>query len=239
MVDRGWFVAAKSTYWPLCYGALDRLEESCASVGTSKKDELSLSLEQNVAWLDLAASAAMTDGNAGIESFAERFAAFAEAIRTGKDVPSDDLINRCITVGEICMAKSHLLRADELDQQDVPARSNSKKPKSKVKSAIVLAAEKEIKQEQLEAVLAQYRYDAIQSLRHRMVAQTYLKEAANSGHFSLSESMSEALPEVSELEKTDDITGDSNGNIRPKVKQMKEVTEREWTSLRAKADGIE
>ncbi|WP_372720517.1 hypothetical protein [Novipirellula sp.] len=237
--DRGWFIASKATYWPLCYEALDRLEESRALVGQGQNDKLALSLEKNAAWLGLAGSAAMTNGLAGINSCRERLEELAETLRNDKDVPSDQKIHDCITLGELCMAKSHVMRADAPDQADVEIDQVPSKSKSKTKTTSVTLkeAEKEIRQAQIEARIEQYRYDAGQSVRHLAVAQTYLQEAAKAGGFSVPKSILAELPDADSFNDRDDIAEEYDEAVRPRIEEMLAFIDKQRKSLIASIDG--
>ncbi|EMI16305.1 secreted protein [Rhodopirellula maiorica SM1] len=232
---RGWFVVAKATYWPLCYDALDRLEESRALVGKGQNDKLALSLEKNAAWLGLAASAAMTNGHAGINSCADRLEELAIALRNDEDVPSDQVIHDCITLGELCMAKSHVLRADAPDQADV--KLDHKPLKSKATAATLKEAEKEIRRAQMDARIAQYRYDAGQSVRHLAVAQAYLQEAAKAAGFAVPKTISAELPEADSFNDRDDITEEYDAAVRPRTEEMLAFIDKQRKSLIATIDG--
>ncbi len=235
--ERGWFIASKATYWPLCYEALDRLEESRALVGQGQNDKLALSLEKNAAWLGLAGSAAMTNGQAGINSCRERLEELAETLRNDKDVPSDQKIHDCITLGELCMAKSHVIRADAPDQADVEMEQAPSKSKSKATSATLKEAEKEIRQAQIEARFEQYRYDAGQSVRHLAVAQNYLQEAAKAGGFSVPKSILAELPDADSFNNRDDIAEEYDDAVRPRIEEMLAFIDKQRKSLIASIDG--
>ncbi len=233
--DRGWFVVSKATYWPLCYEALDRLEESRALIGKGQNDKLALSIEKNAAWLGLAGSAAMTDGQAGIASCQDRLEELAVNLREDKDVPSDKKIHECITLAELCMAKSHVLRADAPDQADVELE---KKPSKQVKvSAAVKEAEKEIREAQIQARFEQYCYDAGQSVRHLAVAQTYIQEAAKANGFSVPESILADLPEADSFNNREDVAEEYDESVRPRIAEMLSFIDKERRALIKSIDG--
>ncbi|GAA5505201.1 hypothetical protein [Novipirellula caenicola] len=231
---RGWFVVSKATYWPLCYDALDRLEESRSLVGTGQNEKLAHSLEKNAAWLDMAGSAAMTDGHAGINSCRDRLEELAIALRNDEDVPSDQDIHDCITLGELCMAKSHVMRADAPDQADV--KIEQKPLKDKPTHASLKEAEKEIRQAQMEARVAQYRYDAGQSVRHLAVAQTYLMEAAKAGGFEVPKTIAAELPDPDSFMDREDVTEEYDEMVRPRIEEMLTFIDKQRKALIASID---
>lgn len=227
--EEGWFVASKSTYWPLCYEALDRLEECRELIGKSKNKELAMSLEKSAAWLGLAASAAMTDGKAGIQSCQDRLNTLATSLRTGTDVPNDNVLSDSVTLGELCVAKSHILRATAPDNEYKVERRTL--GKSKTPSAVIKEAEKEIRSAQNEARIIQFRYDAVDSLRHLKVAKTYLTEAAKGGQISIPESVAAAIPEIASLEATEDLESEYDSVVLPRIEEMAQVIEEQRIAL--------
>lgn len=178
-------MAAKSTFWPLCYEALDRLEETRGLIEKGDVEPLADSLEKCGSWLSLAASAAMTEGKAGIADVGMGFVALAQKVRDGNFEGTNEDLQNCITVAEICMAKSHIIRAETID--DDSSSILKERPNRAAPSAAVKEANLEIQANQNEARRSQYQYDAQQIERHLRVAQTYLTQAAESGQFELSE----------------------------------------------------
>ncbi len=81
--SRGWMVFSKASYWPLCFESLDRIKEAKELIGSDDKEQAADSFDKCAAWLNLAASAAMTDGTAGITEAAELFQDAANAYREG------------------------------------------------------------------------------------------------------------------------------------------------------------
>ncbi len=177
--SRGWLIVAKATYWPLCYEALDRLEETRALIGGADKDVLADSLEKNAAWLALAASAAMTNGQAGITSASERLSDAAAEIRPGSSKLTDSQLKDMVTLGEVCIAKSHILRALEPVKNYRADRAGAVKTENP--SEQVKIAEAEIRKDKLQRDIDQYTYDLGQTHRHLNVAKTYLENAKESG----------------------------------------------------------
>ncbi len=228
---RGWIVVAKSTYWPLCYEALDRLEETRALIGGTDKEELADSLEKNAAWLDLAASAAMTNGQAGITSASNRLSEAAAEIRAGTSKVSDSQLNDMITLGEVCMAKSHILRAFDPDTNYKASRVSANKTANPSKTVSV--SEAQIRKDLVEKEIDQYRYDVNQTTRHLEVAKVYLASAKESGGLVLTEFDLADLPEISGNEKPFQLT-DLGDDLRILADKMLQSVEQHRKSLAAK-----
>ncbi|TWU42586.1 hypothetical protein [Novipirellula artificiosorum] len=228
--ERGWFVVAKSTYWPLCYESLDRMEEARELIGKGKDDDLALSLEKSAAWLGLAASAAMTNGEEGIIACETLMNDQVDAIRRGSAPLSDADLNTLVTLGEICIAKSHLMRAsaaEDSDEYDRPTLGVGKNL-----SPVVKEAEKEIRQAQIEARVEQYRYDSLQSLKHLEAAQNYIISAAKAGGLSLPDSIAAPLPTIENADDFTKLTDFVELEMRPRKVEMAKWVETERIRLR-------
>lgn len=191
---RGWVTISKGTYWSLAYESLDRLQEAHKLIGQGKDSELADAFDKCGCWLDMAASAAMTDARSGIIGASERFEEAAVAIRDGSAGSSDAQLNDLVTLGLVCMAKSHVLRAGSADERLGNAQQSA--IVSGEKTPFVEEAAKEIRAARLEAGLDQYRYDATQSWRHLQVAQVYLQAAAKDGGFQLDKKFTAKIPEA-------------------------------------------
>lgn len=174
--SRGWMIVTKSSYWPLAYEALDRLDATKELIGQSKPEELADSLDKVSAWLDLAASAAMTDGNAGIALTAELCSDAAESIRGGGSDWSDEKLTQLVTMAQLSMAKSHFMRAVAVDQVRYPNRG-----REPVKSDVVKAATQEIAAANAELAQSQYRFDNREAVRHLTVGRAYYQAACSTG----------------------------------------------------------
>ncbi len=189
---RGWLIVTKESYWPLCYESLDLIQESRELIGSDKHEELADTFDKCSAWLTLAASAAMTDGESGVLGAADRFSDAATSIREGTLKLDKSDLNDLATLGLLCMAKSHLMRAAEPDLNFEPERSREKSPQAGELAKI----EGEIASEKVEQLRQQYRYDTVESRKHLSVAQTYLKAAAEAGGFDVDPTMAAKIPSV-------------------------------------------
>lgn len=187
---RGWVVVSKSTYWPLCYEALDKLTEVRGQAAASDKMELAKSLEKCSAWLELAGSAAMVNEEARILTIAERMDDAAAALLDGEEGPTSREIEVLATMGELAMAKSHLIRAtkDYFVHKTVKDSANKK-----TIADVVKEQEKEIKKARIERDRDQFRYDTAQAIRHMTVAQTYLREAVAQAGLDLDVDLDETI----------------------------------------------
>lgn len=221
-VSRGWFVAAKSAFWPLCYEALDRLEATRPLIDQGDAGPLAESFEKCGAWLSLAASAAMTEGKAGITVTAAGFVDTAHLIEDGLYQGNEEQLQNAITLAEICMAKSHLLRADNIDSN--PDALTNERPNKPATSEVMKEANREVQIDRNEARQAQYRYDGQQIERHLKVAQTYLTQAASAGKFELSETF------TAPIESAVAIDGDDNADY---IEMTRSRTEAMLTEINA------
>ncbi|MCO8125409.1 hypothetical protein NHH03_26960 [Stieleria sp. TO1_6] len=195
-----WVIIEKKNYWPLCYEALERLESLHAEDTLSDKNLLTERLDKCTAWLGLAASASMLNPEANIYDVIDHLDAMSLDLEENGKLPSKENLNTVATMGELSMAKSHVVRA-ERDYSE-PA-TEPKKPKTKSTQATVGEAEKEIRQDRIARNLEQYRYDTSQSIRHLAVAKVYLETAAKHGGF---ESEVSSLPETKKLRGDETIS---------------------------------
>ncbi len=230
--SRGWVIVAKSTYWPLCYESLDRLEESRSLIGGSDQEALADSIDKSAAWLSLAASAAMTNGEAGITDASDLMQVAADAIRDGKSKLTDSQLNDLVTLGEVCMAKSHILRSGDADANYRDSRGSVNKTAKP--SAVVKEAELEIRQATTEQLLDQYRYDTQQAVRHLKVAKTYLAAAQEAGGLKLDETITADLPTFTGNEKAWELTQKYDEGIRRRSQAMLQLVEQQRKALVAK-----
>ena len=221
--SRGWMVVSKQSYWPLCYESLDRIEEASKLFGSEDRDELADALEKCQAWLRLAASAAMTDGNSGVVAAADLYALAAKLVRKGDGGVTQQDLNHLTTLGLLCIAKSHVLRAAGADltfKADFkPGRTDQA---AKKLSAEVEAVNREIAAARVKRLREQYRYDAVESRKHLVVAQTYLIAAAESGGFKLDPALTMAIPVVP---TTGDLEEYVDDELRARVTSMLELIE--------------
>ncbi len=215
---RGWVTVAKAAYWSLAYESLDRMQEARELIGKGKDSELADAFDKCGCWLDMAASAAMTDGRSGILGASARFEAAALAIRDGSASMSDAQLNDLVTLGLVCMAKSHVLRADSADESFREERTSA--IVSKEKTPFVQESTKEILAAKMEADIDQYEYDAIQSRRHLQVAQVYLEAAAKDGGFQLDEEFTAKIPELAKDLKPFELVDYVDSELRPKIKSF-------------------
>ena len=216
--SRGWTIISKAAYWPLCYESLDRLEETGKLIGNADAQELANALDKSAAWLALASSAAMTDSHSGTGLASDLFSEAAESIRTGTNKPSDADLKDLVTLALLSMAKSHVLRANAPDESFVIERASPNK--TATQTAELKTASREIAKERMEGIVAQYRYDAIQSQRHLETARTYLEAAAKSGGFTVDDAISAEIPEVITTEKPAVLVEYVEDHLRPRIKSM-------------------
>lgn len=214
--SRGWMIVTKASYWPLAYEAYDRLEETKELIGQSKPDELADSLDKVAAWLQLAGSAAMTDGRAGVESASELCSDAADSLRGGSKDWNDEKLTQLVTLAQLSMAKSHFLRARAADEDTVSERQGreSQKTDSVREATTQIAAAKQ------ELATAQYRFDTRESLRHLTVGRDYYQAACKSG--GLPDELADSFTSIPELPA--DASGASlvdfqDDEIRPRVEQ--------------------
>ena len=132
-----------------------------------------------------------------------------------KEIDRSDL-KTMVTMGELCIAKSHAIRALRDQQHFAP---DPKPANSKDRSSIVKAAELEIEQARAEARIEQYRYDTSQAIRHLIVARVYLESAEESGEFEpiSNELVSVKLPDRADALK--DLTARSE-DVTKAVKKL-------------------
>jgi hypothetical protein len=231
--SRGWMVVSKDSYWPLCYESLDRIEEARRLIGTDKHEQIADVFEKCGAWLRLAASAAMTEGTAGVSDVAAVFQDAADSLRAGEQEWSKAELNDLTTLGLVLMAKSHLLRAEAPDREYA---GQGIVRKSKKPSAIVLAAEQEIAAENVAAAIAQYEYDSIETRRHLTVAQTYLDAAAKSGSVSADSELMSPIPAYDDQEWVT-LEEYVDAELRPRVASLTQFTIEQQASLHKKLTG--
>jgi hypothetical protein len=232
---RGWMIIAKQSYWPLCYEALDRIEGVQALVAAENDEELAEALEKSSAWMMLAASAAMTDGQSGVYSAADRFQEAADAIRSKTSTMTPEQYKDLATLGLLCIAKSHVIRADE---PDATFKNPAVAPISKTRKnvpATVAEEEKQIRKEKILSQVEQYRYDSRQSRRHLIAAQEYLKAAAASGGFELQEELVATIPEQTDI-SVGNLVSYYDNEIRSRVKSIGDFVEAKRVALVRKLD---
>ncbi len=228
---RGWMVVAKPAYWPLCYEALDRLNEAKELIGSSNTEEAADSFEKCSSWLRLAASAAMTDGTAGVVEAADLFQEAADASRDGKPWSSAEQ-NDLITLGFVVMAKSHMIRAEAPDKDFNPGVTARTKP-VKNPTAEIKEIEKEIAKDRVAMGVEQYRYDTVESRRHLLVAQEYLANAADAGQFVLDPAIAAPIPEL-EAKSSSEMIDFVESEIRPRIVAMKKYIAQQRSELSKK-----
>ncbi|MCM2369760.1 hypothetical protein [Aporhodopirellula aestuarii] len=175
----GWVTIDKTTFWPLCYEALEQTETVRALIGSEDKEQLADELDKCAAWLNLAASAAMTRGEAGVVPIASECVYVADRIRSGKVNVEPAEIQQLMTLCLLGIAKSHLIRAEDVEQSS-PVRDATPKSKN-TNTAAVREAEKEIAEARYQANEAKYIYVTEQLRRHIFVSQTYLQAAVDDG----------------------------------------------------------
>ena len=229
--SRGWVIIAKPAYWPLCYESMDRLEEAKALIGTSNGEEAGDALDKCSAWLRLAASAAMTDGTAGIVETADLFQEAAASYREGNPW-SDAELTDLVTLGFLLTAKSHVLRAEDPDRHFNPGATSAIKA-SKNQTAGVKEAEKDIAKDRIALAVEQYRYDTVESLRHLAVAQEYLAQAGTVGQFAVDSAIAAPIPEL-KATKPGDLNDFVEVEIRPRVVSMKKYISEKRSDLTKK-----
>jgi len=228
--SRGWFVIAKESYWPLCYESLDRINEAKQLIGTADHGKTADAFDKCAAWLKVAASAAMTDGNSGVQEAAFAFDAAANSLREGSSDWSEAELSDLTTLAFVVMAKSHVLRADSSDQNFKAQRASktSKNPTVQLK-----AAAKEIAKENTDRTIAQYHYDAIEAQRHLSVAQEYLKAAAKAGQFKVDDNLMAPVPEF----KAGTVSGSAeyvDTELRARIRPMSRLLAEQQQKLRKK-----
>lgn len=225
--SRGWLIVSKESYWPLCYESLDRIEEAQRLIGSGNDEQLAEVLEKCGAWLKLAASAAMTDGKSGVANVGYAFRSAGESIRDGSSDWSEQELKNLTTLGLIAMARSHVLRAQDPDE-NFQAQRGVRATKST--SAELKAAQRDINRQNVERTVAQFRYDAIESRRHLNVAQTYLAAAAKSGGFSVDEELTSPIPELTttNVHETGLYVMDE---LRPRIEAMRQFLSQKQQSF--------
>ncbi|PAY21181.1 hypothetical protein CKO51_02525 [Rhodopirellula sp. SM50] len=187
---RGWVIVSNSAYWPLCYEALENLTEVRNQAASTDSAALAESLDKCSAWLNLAASAAMVREESRIMTIADKIDEVSICLQDNETPPTPREIEVLATMGELAVAKSHLIRATS----DYAERKTSQyQPNKKPVSTELAADEKEIRSARLERDRDQYRYDVGQSLRHLTVAQVYLRAVAEQGEIELGELATETV----------------------------------------------
>lgn len=215
--SRGWVIVAKSSYWPLCYESLERLEQARNLIGQNKPDELASALEKSGAWLELASSAAMVDNRSGVPSTADRVYEAADAVRSGSGGWSDKKLHDLIVLANLSMAKSHALRARAADES---GRAERNPNRSVAASEAVRQATAEIEAEKKARALAQYRFDTREALRHLRVATVYYQAAREASSSDEIEALKLELPELPAEAKGAQLTDYVDEYIRPGVEKM-------------------
>ncbi len=221
--ERGWVVVSKESYWSLCYESLDRLQETRELIGKASDEEIATALDKDGCWLSLAASAALTDGRSGIVGASELFEEAAEDRLAGGSNWSDGKLNDLVTLGLVCMAKSHVLRANQADESFKATRASANTTTEKTDD--IKQIEKEINEQSIEQGIAQYRYDMTQSRRHLEVAQVYLEAAAKSGGFKVDDSMLAEIPDFANDLTPWQLTEFTDDELRPRIDSMGEFVE--------------
>lgn len=197
--SRGWVVVAKSNYWPLCYEALDQLEQLELVTAESNREETIDQIEKCTAWLGMAASAAMLSEKAKIRLVIQVLDGIAIQLKETKrpiDQPMLDSLKTLSTMGKLAVARSHVIRAGSEQQDVIPKPKTSELGK---KSKVLKKMENEAELERQELHIVQYRYDTSQSIRHLQVARTYLEAAEEDGNLE---------PFVKRFEKLEPLMGD-------------------------------
>ncbi|MCA9135812.1 MAG: hypothetical protein KDB00_03610 [Planctomycetales bacterium] len=236
-LTRGWMIVSKQSYWPLCYEALEQIEKTRALIGTGDRQEVAAAFEKSGAWLNLAASAANLGGQGGIQGAADRMSDVAQELSDTDAKISDERLTDLTTLALVCVAKSHVVRAEAPDTESASTKSVAlQKPKEKKPE--LKEIEKEIAAERRERDLAQYRYDTLESRRHLTAAQEYLKAAIKAGHLELKDpSVMTAIPEVPAVStKAGEMVLYADNEIRPLIKSLGEVVENQRLALVKKLD---
>ncbi|MDV6032865.1 MAG: hypothetical protein F9B45_22830 [Phycisphaera sp. RhM] len=219
---RGWVIVSNSAYWPLCYEALENLTEVRNQAASTDNAALADTLDKCSAWLKLAASAAMVREESRIMTIADKFDEVSVSLQDNETPPTPREIQVLATMGELAIAKSHLIRATK----DYTERNTSKyQPNKKPVSAELAAEEKEIRSARIERDRDQYRYDVGQSLRHLTVAQTYLRAVAEQGEIELGELETETVAPLQGQE--------SGGELVSKDKDINLLAEQLMTAIEA------
>ncbi|QEG01838.1 hypothetical protein Mal15_59190 [Stieleria maiorica] len=225
----GWVIVSKSSYWPLCYEALENLTKVREQAGSSDKAALSATLDKCSAWLQLAASAAMVKEEARIMKIADTMDEVSTSLQDNDSAPSSREIEVLATMGELAVAKSHLIRATA----DYVHHKTAKTPAAKKGvSANIVAEEKEIQKARMERDRDQYRYDTGQSLRHLTVALAYLRAVAEQGEIELGEFATETVEPLSGTENASDLVN-KDKEIRDFVERLMAFIEAQQVRLGA------
>lgn len=180
--SRGWVVVAKSTYWPLCYEALEQLEQLKLVTAESDRTETAVQIEKCTAWLGMAASAAMLTEKAKVRLVIQILDGIAIQLNETDrpiDAPMLETLKTLSTMGKLSVARSHVIRSGSEQQDVIP---NPKASELVAKSKVVKELELEAELARQELHIDQYRYDTAQSIRHLQVARTYLESAEEDGN---------------------------------------------------------
>ena len=199
---RGWVIVSNSAYWPLCYEALENLTVVRDQAASPDRAALADTLDKCSAWLKLAASAAMVREESRILTIADQMEEVSVCLQDGETPPSARELQVLATMGELAVAKSHLIRATKDSAQ---RKTPQYLPGKKTLSAELAAEEKEIRTARLERDRDQYRYDVGQSLRHLTVAQVYLRAVAEQGEIELGELAAETVAPLQGQESGGDL----------------------------------
>ncbi|QDT04189.1 hypothetical protein K227x_25780 [Rubripirellula lacrimiformis] len=192
--SRSWVIVSKAAFWPLCYESMEQLNSAKELIGSGKNEELATALEKCEAWLNLSASASMTDGKGGIQDAASIFGMAADELRSGEAPFTDDQLKSLIDLGFVSTAKSHVMRAKAFDAGS--GNADDSKQKENTSTKVLKETAREIAAENLDRAAAQYRFDTVQSFRHLVVAQAYVEGAVVSGKVKVSEEMLATIPEL-------------------------------------------
>lgn len=230
--SRGWMIVSKQSYWPLCYEALEQIESTKALIGKGNPSELADAFEKSAAWLSLAASATNLGGQGGVQGAGDLMDEVAEELRDKDSKVSDERLNDLVTLGLVCVAKSHVIRAAAPDLEARPTKSVAAL-KQQPKSSTTKEIDKEIAAEKRDRDVAQYRYDTLESRRHLVAAQEYLKAAVSAGKLELKdESVLTAVPEPpAATAKPGELADYTDSEIRPLIKSLDTVVASHLSAL--------
>lgn len=225
VTESGWTLVTKPSFWPLCYESANRFDAVMQQLDGGDRLTLARDLERVATWLRMSQQCGLSDAASGIGGVITSLTEVSHAMREGKTTGAQQRIRDVIVDGYLCIAKSHLIRASEFDNNWIapPPRSSdySRSPLARVLREI----EFEIEAERVARGLLQYRYDTVETHRHYQVALFYFREASKLRELPVD---SEALIDVvlpQNLGHRESLSNFVTCDLRPAVRYLSEAVD--------------
>lgn len=219
-VDRSWEIITRDSYWPLVRQSSEHLEMVARRIGTGDPMAVAGELERLAAWFKITQASGMTSATSGVSECRALAAQAAESIRNGETEWTDQRLRDLVAYSHICVAKSHIDRAVEFDNNFIaPPRRASESTRTPL-ARVLRQLEAEIEAQRVARGLAQYRYDTLESMRHYEEAMYYFTRAVEIGQLDVDAKTIRSVTVPDDLSKRVIMAGFVGRRLRPALERI-------------------